>query len=50
MHGGIVNEALWMVWTLWARAGFRRRPRKKRPEAAGAGGAAEGDGHEKVAS
>jgi len=32
MNGGIVNEALWMVWKLWARAGFRRRPRGKRPE------------------
>ena len=31
MNGGIVNEALWMVWKLWARAGFRRSPRKKRP-------------------
>jgi dolichol-phosphate mannosyltransferase len=30
MNGGIVNEALWMVWKLWARAGFRRRPRKRR--------------------
>lgn len=30
MNGGIVNEALWMVWKLWARAGFRRSPRKRR--------------------
>lgn len=33
MNGGIVNEALWMVWKLWARAGFRRSPRKRRAEA-----------------
>ena len=26
MSGGIVNEALWMVWKLLARCGYRRRP------------------------
>jgi len=30
MSGGIVNEALWMVWKLLARAGFRRSPGKKK--------------------
>ncbi|MBQ9345049.1 MAG: polyprenol monophosphomannose synthase [Kiritimatiellae bacterium] len=29
MSGGIVREALWMVWKLWARAGFRRSPKVK---------------------
>lgn len=29
MSGGIVNEALWMVWKLWARVGFRRSPKVK---------------------
>lgn len=29
MSGGIVNEALWMVWKLLARAGFRRRAGKR---------------------
>ena len=27
MSSGIVNEALWMVWKLLARQGWRRRPR-----------------------
>lgn len=31
MSGGIVNEALWMVWKLLARCGFRRRPRGIHP-------------------
>ena len=26
MSGGIINEALWMVWKLLARCGYRRRP------------------------
>jgi dolichol-phosphate mannosyltransferase len=30
MSGGIVNEALWMVWKLLARAGFRRKPGKRK--------------------
>jgi len=25
MHGGIVREALWMVWKLWFQAGLKRR-------------------------
>ncbi|MDD3441281.1 MAG: polyprenol monophosphomannose synthase [Kiritimatiellae bacterium] len=42
MSGGIVNEALWMVWKLLARCGWRRRPRVVHPQsvAAQAGGAA----------
>lgn len=28
MSGGIINEALWMVWKLWARCGFRRKPQQ----------------------
>lgn len=41
MSGGIVNEALWMVWKLLARCGWRRRPRVVHPQsvAAQAGGA-----------
>lgn len=31
MSGGIVNEALWMVWKLLARQGYRRRPRVIHP-------------------
>lgn len=31
MNGNIVYEALWVVWTLAVRNGFRRRPRNKRP-------------------
>ena len=31
MNGGIINEALWMVWKLWGRARFRRSPRVKTP-------------------
>ena len=31
MSGGIVREALWMVWKLWGRARFRRSPRVKTP-------------------
>lgn len=34
MHSGIVREALWMVWRLWAQSGFRRKPPRN---AAGAG-------------
>jgi dolichol-phosphate mannosyltransferase len=30
MAGGIINEAFWLVWRLWAQNGFRRRPRKKK--------------------
>lgn len=33
MNGGIINEALWMVWKLWGRARFRRSPRVKTPPA-----------------
>ncbi|NLB64919.1 MAG: polyprenol monophosphomannose synthase [Lentisphaerae bacterium] len=32
MSGGIVNEALWMVWQLLARCGWRRRPRVVHPK------------------
>lgn len=32
MSGGIVNEALWMVWKLLARFGYRRRPRTVHPQ------------------
>ncbi|MDR0993160.1 MAG: polyprenol monophosphomannose synthase [Verrucomicrobiota bacterium] len=32
MNGGIINEALWMVWKLQARCHFRRRPGKTNPE------------------
>ena len=31
MSGGIVSEALWRVWRLLMQNGFRRRPRKPRP-------------------
>jgi dolichol-phosphate mannosyltransferase len=31
MSGGIVNEALWMVWKLLARCGYRRHPRTVHP-------------------
>ncbi len=31
MSGGIINEALWMVWKLLARSGYRRRPRCVHP-------------------
>ncbi len=32
MAGGIVNEAFWLVWTLWLQNGLRRSPRvKNRP-------------------
>jgi dolichol-phosphate mannosyltransferase len=31
MHAGIVREALWMVWQLWARCGFRRKPGRTNP-------------------
>ncbi len=33
MSGAIVKEALWMVWKLALRAGFRRTPRLVRPSA-----------------
>ncbi len=39
MSGGIVNEALWMVWTLLARCGFRRTPRGVHPLSVAAKGA-----------
>lgn len=39
MSGGIVNEALWMVWKLLARCGFRRRPRAAHPAGVAAKGA-----------
>jgi dolichol-phosphate mannosyltransferase len=29
MSGGIVREALWMVWSLWFQNGLRRSPRRK---------------------
>ncbi len=29
MNSSIVREALWMVWKLWFRAGFRRSPRAR---------------------
>jgi dolichol-phosphate mannosyltransferase len=29
MHGGIINEAFWMVWRLWLQNSLRRKPRKK---------------------
>ena len=29
MAGGIINEAFWLVWRLWAQNGFSRRPHKK---------------------
>jgi dolichol-phosphate mannosyltransferase len=31
MSGGIVREALLMVWRLWAQNGFRRQPRRPKP-------------------
>jgi hypothetical protein len=31
MSGGIINEALWMVWKLWFQNGLRRSPRGKMP-------------------
>lgn len=36
MSGGIVNEALWMVWKLLARCGYRRRPRGVHPHSVAA--------------
>jgi len=47
MNGGIVNEALWMVWKLYARCGYRRHPRGVHPQsvmfsAASVPGSAEG--------
>jgi len=32
MDGGIVNEALWMVWKIYARCGYRRNPRVVHPK------------------
>jgi dolichol-phosphate mannosyltransferase len=29
MAGGIINEAFWLVWRLWAQNGCSRRPHKK---------------------
>jgi dolichol-phosphate mannosyltransferase len=37
MSPDIVREALWMVWKLWARGGFRRRPVETRPAGAAVG-------------
>jgi dolichol-phosphate mannosyltransferase len=31
MSGGIINEALWMVWKLWFQNGLRRSPRGTMP-------------------
>ena len=42
MSGGIVNEALWMVWKLLARCGYRRQPRTVHPQSVAAGKAAAG--------
>ena len=36
MSGGIVNEALFMVWKLLARCGYRRRPRTVHPQSVAA--------------
>ncbi len=36
MSGGIINEALWMVWKLYARCGYRRRPRTVHPDSVAA--------------
>ena len=36
MSGGIINEALFMVWKLLARCGFRRRPRAVHPRSVAA--------------
>ena len=36
MSGGIINEALFMVWKLWARCGYRRRPRVVHPQSVAA--------------
>lgn len=36
MSGGIVNEALWMVWKLLARCGYRRHPRTVHPQSVAA--------------
>ena len=41
MSGGIVNEALWMVWKLLARCGYRRHPAAVHPQSVAAGKAAE---------
>ena len=38
MSGGIINEALFMVWKLWARCGYRRRPRTVHPQSVAAPG------------
>ena len=37
MSGGIINEALWMVWKLLARCGYRRRPGAVHPQSVAAG-------------
>lgn len=36
MSGGIVNEALWMVWKLLARCRYRRHPRTVHPQSVAA--------------
>ena len=35
MSAGIAQEALWLVWKLALRHGFRRRPRRAATESAG---------------
>ena len=42
MSGGIVNEALFMVWKLLARCGYRRHPRTIHPRSVAAAGSAAG--------
>ena len=36
MSGGIVNEALFMVWKLLARCGYRRHPASVHPQSVAA--------------
>jgi dolichol-phosphate mannosyltransferase len=42
MHGSIVLEALWIVWRLAVRAGFRRSPRAIHPRSVQEEGAVHG--------
>jgi len=44
MSGGIINEALWMVWKLLARCGYRRRPQAVHPRSVAAPKAPEAGG------
>lgn len=37
MSGGIVNEALWLVWGILIRSGFRRRPGSPHPRSVASG-------------